>query len=503
MALNLVKPGQPHSSPGVVASALARNRLGAVAVCFMMLSAAAPFTVVAGVITLNYGVSGVTAIPVAFVVVGVVLAVFAVGHLAMARHIVNAGAFYAYVARGLGRPAGVAAALVALVAYNALQLALYGAFGVTASAVVEAMIGWQLPWWLLAVGLWALVAALGVRRVDLNGRLLAVLMCGEVAIITLFDVAFLAHPANGVLSFATLDPGGLATHGATAVLITAVLGYIGFEQATVYSEEARDRVKTTARATYACIAVIAVLYTFSAWAMSVAVGLDQIASRAAAEQQNLLFSLAGQHLGTAVADVGSVLFVTSIAAAAISFHNAVARYAYALGRENVLPRLFGRTSRRHGSPKYASLTQTALGITYITTYAVAGWDPMVAGFYWGGMFGGLGCLFLYLAAAVAIISFFGRHPTLSGNRWVTVVCPSLAAVALLAVATAATLNLDTLLGVPTGHPATTWMPATYAIAAGVGVVWALVLRRVRTRAYERIGLGSHAATATTANHPHQ
>ena len=43
-------------------------------------------------------------------VLAVVLAVFSVGHVAMARHITNAGAFYAYIAHGIGRPAGQRAA---------------------------------------------------------------------------------------------------------------------------------------------------------------------------------------------------------------------------------------------------------------------------------------------------------------------------------------------------------------------------------------------------------
>ena len=111
----------------VVARTLARNRLGVPSVVFFVMSAAAPLTVAAGLVTTGYAVTGVQGIPLAFVVVGAVLAVFAVGYVAMARYVANAGAFYAYVAQGLGRPLGVGAAWVALVAYNALQVGLYGA----------------------------------------------------------------------------------------------------------------------------------------------------------------------------------------------------------------------------------------------------------------------------------------------------------------------------------------------------------------------------------------
>ena len=106
---------------------LAAGRLGVPQVLYFALSGVAPLTVVAGVVTTAYAVTGLTSVPAAFYLVAVVLAVFSVGFVAMSRHIRNAGAFYAYIARGLGRPAGVGAASIALVAYNLLQVGLYGA----------------------------------------------------------------------------------------------------------------------------------------------------------------------------------------------------------------------------------------------------------------------------------------------------------------------------------------------------------------------------------------
>jgi amino acid transporter len=140
---------------------LARSRLGVSAVVFFVMSAAAPLTVIAGAVTTAYAVTGVTGIPVAFVVVAVVLGVFSVGYVTMARRIANAGAFYTYVTHGLGRPPGVAAALVAVLAYNALQIALYGGLGVVAAGFFAAEAGWDAAWWVYALVAWALVAVLG------------------------------------------------------------------------------------------------------------------------------------------------------------------------------------------------------------------------------------------------------------------------------------------------------------------------------------------------------
>src|SRR5215471_15439692 len=126
------------SKPSAVSRALARDRLGLPAVLFFVLAGVAPLTVAAGVIPTAYATTGLTGIPAAFLAIAVILAIFAAGYVAMARHIQNAGAFYAFVSQGIGRVAGVAAALVALLAYSFLQVGLYGALGPAASAEATA-----------------------------------------------------------------------------------------------------------------------------------------------------------------------------------------------------------------------------------------------------------------------------------------------------------------------------------------------------------------------------
>src|ERR1035438_4014381 len=111
--------------PSSVSRALARDRLGVPAVLFFVAASVAPLTVAAGVIPTSYQTTGLTGIPAAFLVIAVILALFATGYVAMTRHITNSGAFYAFVSRGIGRVIGVAAALVALLAYSFLQVGLY------------------------------------------------------------------------------------------------------------------------------------------------------------------------------------------------------------------------------------------------------------------------------------------------------------------------------------------------------------------------------------------
>src|SRR5439155_25574830 len=117
------------------------NRLGVASVVFFVVAAAAPLTTAAGGAIAGFAVSGVVGLPLAYLGVAIVLAVFAAGYVAMSRHITNAGAFYTYVVQGLGRIPGVAASFVALLAYNAMQIGLYGLFGSALADLINARSG--------------------------------------------------------------------------------------------------------------------------------------------------------------------------------------------------------------------------------------------------------------------------------------------------------------------------------------------------------------------------
>ena len=125
-----------------------------------------------------------------------------------------------------------------------------------------------------------------------------------------------------------------------------------------------------------------------------------------AQGPGLLFGLGG---AAALSQAAQLLFLTSLFAAALAFHNCVWRYMYALGREHVLPAALGRTGANN-IPKAASLTQSATGLVVIVVFALGGWPPMTDLFFWLGTTGGFGILILLAATSVAVIAFFARDP---------------------------------------------------------------------------------------------
>ena len=479
------------SRPGSVSRALARDRLGVPTVLFFVLAGVAPLTVAAGVIPSAYATTGLTGIPAAFVAVAIILALFATGYVAMTRHITNAGAFYAFIARGLGRVTGVAAALVALLAYSFLQVGLYGAFGPNAAAEAAAHLGVHATWWVWALAAWAAVTVLGLFRVDVTGKVLGVLLTAEVIVIVAETISGLAHPAGGRLSFAVLSPAALGSAGAGTfgvLAVVAVLGFVGFEQAPVLAEEARHPRRTIPAATYCALGVIAVVYAGAAWAMAARTGTSHVVAAAGAQGPGLLFGLGGAGLSAAA----QWLFLTSLFAAALAFHNCVWRYIFALGREGVLPRFLARTGR-NSIPRAASMAQSLTGLAAIIVFAAGGWPPMTDLFFWLGTTGGFGILLLLAITSAAIIAFFARDPR-GETAWPRLIAPTLAAVLLAGIVVLALLHYATLLGVRPGSPAAWLLPASYAVVAAAGAGWGLILRARRRDLYAAIGLGAQAVT---------
>ncbi|HEX2360792.1 MAG TPA: APC family permease, partial [Jiangellaceae bacterium] len=486
-----------------VSRTLASNRLGVPAVVFFVISAATPLTVVAGVITTGFAVTGIIGLPIAFVAMALLLALFSVGYVAMSRHITNAGAFYTYVTHGLGRPAGVGAAWMALFAYNALQVGLYGIVGAAVAPLLGEWFGIEVSWWVIALVAWAIVGILGLLRVDINGAVLAVLLLTEIAIILIYAISYLLNPAGGTVSFDALSIGNLFQSGVGALLVLAVLGFVGFEASVVYSEESRNPKRTVQLATYVSIAIIAVVYVLSSWAMTVVLGPDAIVAfigdlfATPEGPAATIFILADQTLGEPWVTIGSTLFATSVLAAMISFHNTCARYGFALGRERVFASALGRTSARSGAPVAASIAQSVIGLIVIVVYAIAGWDPVIYLFFTIGITGGFGVLVLITITSIAVVAFFSRD-THGENTWRRSIAPILAAILLVGTVFFGVANYDFLLGLPPGTfgaEVLRWLlPGLYVVLFLLGVWWARHLRSSRPEVYEMIGRGANAAT---------
>lgn len=212
----------------------------------------------------------------------------------------------------------------------------------------------------------------------------------------------------------------------------------------------------------------------------------------------MLFSLTESRLGGAFTDVLHVLFVTGMFAAMLSFHNVVARYTFAMGREGLLPRAFGRTTGASGAPGTGSLLQTAVAAVIVTVFAIADdgpagdpTEPVLHLFTWFGNIGALGVILLMAAASVSVIVFFARRGAAGAQAW-RLVTSALAAVALLVIAGYTVKDFDVLVGAGPDSALSWVLPGIIVLALVAGLVQGLVLRSRSPEAHARIGLGNEA-----------
>lgn len=112
-------------------------------------------------------------------IAGLILLIFSVGYAAMSRHVVNAGAFYAYLAQGLGRHFGVGGAFVAVFSYTTMQVGVYALFGFFATVILNPLLTRQVPWYAYSAVAIALVQFLGKRKLDLSGWVLGLFISLE------------------------------------------------------------------------------------------------------------------------------------------------------------------------------------------------------------------------------------------------------------------------------------------------------------------------------------
>jgi amino acid transporter len=380
-----------------------------------------------------------------------------------------------------------------------MQIGLFGLFGSAASDVLAAL-GIEVGWFTCALVAWAIVAVLGLLWVDLSGRVLAILLVAEISVVLIYDLVMIANPAGGDVSFSTLSPGPLFTPDVGPMLVLAIAGFVGFEATVVLSEEAKDPRRTIARATHLAVLLAGLLCGLSAWAMSVSTGPGQVVSFAQENRTDMVFELVAPHIPGVLVDIGYVLFLTSVFAALLAFHAAVARYQFALGREGVLPAAWGHTHPRTGAPLLGSLTQSILALGVLIAYAAAGAEPLFWVFAWLTTIGGLGVLILMWSASFAVLAFFVRNRGRE-NVWRAQIAPFIAFVLLSAVLGVTVIGFGELLQVSGDSPFQWLVPVAYCGVALIGVVWALAMRAARPEAYAAIGRGADGRVAAVPEGP--
>lgn len=448
---------------------LARNALGLPQVLFCIVTGSAPLA--AMMFNDPLGIRGVgIGIPAAFWLSMVALLFFSIAYVEMARRVTTAGGMYSYMSYGFGRVIGLATAICLLAAYALFVPGINGITTYFAQVNINSLSGFDMDWRIYAFCFIFLMFAISYFRVEMIARLLGIALIGEILVLMIFSFAVVARGGGPdglvweALNPASLFGGGAGVEGSDRVFASvggaaagvgffaAFWSWVGFETAPNYAEEARNPKKMMAYAIYAACIGLGVLYTFwswmlissygasqdqALWAVSAQLGIDPTngpvnAGYPDGDFGSVFYPVVQEFAGVGIKDLFQVLIITGAFACGLAFWNTTCRVLFAMGREGIVPRVFGRTHAKYRSPFVAAIAvlvftcgltamfalggagtgfQETLGIEtsspLVPLYEIATWLP----------FQGNTLLFPIMALVdLAIIVYFWRHAR-DGFHW--------------------------------------------------------------------------------------
>ncbi len=276
----------------------------------------------------------------------------------------RSGGTYFFVSRSMGPLAGVIdgiSAWLAMLAKSAFALVGIGFYllmithvGHTAeSPDIVILVK------LIAVGIAIALAGVNVLGAKESAFFQTVLVAGLLAL----SVYFIAHGAFSVETIRFVPFFGEGEgKGAAAIFATAGLvfvSYAGLTKVASVSEEVADPEKTIPRGMFLSLAVATVIYV-----VGVAVVVGVVPATDLARDRTPLATAAGLFAGRAgiwlMVIAGCLAFVTTANAGVMS----ASRYLYAMGRDKVVPGLFGRLSAK-GTPLAGIALSTACMIAVV------------------------------------------------------------------------------------------------------------------------------------------
>jgi amino acid transporter len=476
-----------QNSPSAATSgppAKLRGNLGVIGLVFTVLAYNGPLATMAGFVPLVIGLGNESGAPATYVVVGAVILMLAVGLVAMSRYMKSPGAFYSYIAAGIGRAAGLGGAFVAFIAYFLIGCGglVFGGL-VVHSLVTDTFGGPDIPFWIYSIVMWVCTSGLSLFNINLSARVLSVLLAIELVVVLGWEATVGAKAGIAGIHWASFTPGAFTSGNLVFGLVFAVLTFSGFEACAVFREETKNPLKTVPRATYVAVIVLAVLYALGALMYITALGPTQAVAQGSTDPTGSFISLMQHYFGRVIADMFVVLLTTSVFASIIAIQNVASRYLYVLGSDGVIPSWLGRVHSKTGSPRNASIV-VAIGVAVVPAVVLlVGANPVTAYANLTGV-GGFCLLILMTFTAVAVVRFF-RSADHDANVFKAVIAPVIAFLGLAAILVLAIMHMDAVTGL-TGWAAYVAL-AGILLIAGAGIGLALYYKSRRPKIYEKIG----------------
>lgn len=298
-------------------------------------------------------------VPLAYLITLVAMVFTARSYARMSVAYPYAGSAYVYTQRSFGGAVGFLAGWALLLDYLFLPMINYLVLGLYLGDSFPAVPQWV--WIVLAIGLVTVLNVVGIVSVARANFVIIVMQA--IFIVVFVAMAFAAAGGNGADLLAPFTGDG-TVDGFTPLFAGAAilcLSFLGFDSVSTLAEEAKDSTRTVPRAIMITTISAGLVFVLLSFAAQIGFPSNEFESADTASI-DVVAAVGGQLL--------SVLFIAGYVAgatgSALTSQASVARILFAMGRDGVLPRaVFGRLSRRFGTPVPAILVVSAISLLAI------------------------------------------------------------------------------------------------------------------------------------------
>lgn len=299
------------------------------------------------------------AVPLAFLVsmVGILFTAYAVAQYSA--KIASAGSFYGFVHQAAGSRAGFLVGWCTFGAYFGAAIGGGLISGAFLSSIIEAHFNIDISYFWCALAVFVVAVGLSIRGIKLSERFSVVMLAIELVAITVVVVAIFIHGGADGFSTAPFSLGDSSVSGIRLAMVFGVLSFVGFEISATLAEETRNPLRSVPIAVLGCTLVVGLIYIIGSYAVVIGYGPDNVAKLAS--DPSSFDTLARQYAGP-IRPVVDLILINSLLGAEIAIVNSFARVAFALGREGLIPPVFGATSRRYRTPHIALITVGIAGV---------------------------------------------------------------------------------------------------------------------------------------------
>jgi amino acid transporter len=284
--------------------------------------------------------------------------------------------------------------------YVVLGISMVGAESYLLSSVLAATVPLISPpvdrvfWMLLFILLVGFVNYRGVKLTGFVQDVMTYVMIAFLVLVSVYSLTRTGVDLRPALASPRFTFGNVMSAAAVGVFL-----YVGYEWVTPLAEETTDY-RMIGKGMIIAIGILSV--TYSLFTVAMWTGLTPLQRLSGTPIPHILF---GRNL---LGPAGAGLFVLmSVLASVTSFNSGLlntSRFAYAMGRDNVLPRAFSRLHPDHATPWFAILCLVILAILMSFFILVTGKYLFII-----VMAAALEC-FIYVVMAVSVLRLRATHP---------------------------------------------------------------------------------------------